>query len=70
MEVKKKKDMMIPQSDSFKGLSVNDWEKLNDGQKVKLDEIPELVKPYLENMNKGKDKKNGSWWTSPKPSRI
>ena len=47
MEVKKKKDMMIPQSDSFKGLSVNDWEKLNDGQKVKLDEIPELVKPYL-----------------------
>tara|TARA_A100000172_G_C3042442_1_gene111028 strand:- start:313 stop:495 length:183 start_codon:yes stop_codon:yes gene_type:complete len=60
MKVKKKKDMMIPMYDSYKGLSFNDWEKLNDGQAVELKEIPELVKPYLENMDKGKDKKNGS----------
>ena len=69
MEVKKKKDMFIPMFDSYKGLSFDDWEKLNDGQKVKLKEIPELAKPYLD-MGKGKEKEDGSWWSSPKSTRI
>ena len=42
-KVKKKKDCMIPSSDSYKGLSYEDWEALNDGQAVELDEVSDTL---------------------------
>lgn len=45
----------IPRSDSFKGLSTEDWENLNAGKEVDLNEIPEPAKPYL-NISKAKKK--------------
>ena len=45
----------IPRSDSFKGLSTEDWENLNAGKEIDLNEIPEPAKPYL-NISKAKKK--------------
>lgn len=45
----------IPRSDSFKGLSIEDWENLNAGKEVDLNEIPESAKLYL-NISKAKKK--------------
>jgi|TARA_R100000808_G_scaffold11625_2_gene29641 hypothetical protein len=56
-KVKKKKDCMIPSSDSYKGLSYEDWEALNDGQAVELDEVSDTLKPYLEGQSENKQKK-------------
>ena len=38
----------IPMWESRKGLSVKDWEKLNNGEAVELKKIPELAKEYLK----------------------
>ena len=46
----------IPRSDSFKGLATEDWEKLNSGKAVELEEIPELAKEYLNISTKEKKK--------------
>tara|TARA_Y100001938_G_C8087680_1_gene433026 strand:- start:1295 stop:1462 length:168 start_codon:yes stop_codon:yes gene_type:complete len=46
MKVKAKSP--IPPSESCKGLNTEDWEKLNAGEEVELDEIPEPAKPYLD----------------------
>ena len=48
---------MIPSSDSYKGLSYEDWEALNDGQAVELDEVNDTLKPYLEGQSENKQKK-------------
>ena len=53
MKVKAKSK--IPPSDSCKGLKTEDWDKLNAGEEVDLDEIPEMAKPYLTEQKK-KDK--------------
>jgi|TARA_B100001939_G_scaffold324435_1_gene316440 hypothetical protein len=58
-KVKKKKDCMIPSSDSFKGLSFSDWEALNDGQAVELEKVPDMAKPYLEGQSDNKKDKKG-----------
>ena len=58
-KVKKKKDFMIPSSDSFKGLSFSDWEALNDGQAVELEKVPDMAKPYLEGQSDNKKDKKG-----------
>lgn len=58
-EIKKKKDCMIPSSDSYKGLSFSDWEALNDGRTVKIDEVPAMAKPYLEGQSNNKSNKKG-----------
>ena len=57
MEIKKKKDCMIPSSDSYKGFSFGDWEALNDGKTVKVDEVPAMAKPYLEGQQTKQSKK-------------
>jgi len=58
-KVKKKKDCMIPSSDSFKGLSFSNWEALNDGQAVELEKVPDMAKPYLEGQSDNKNNKKG-----------
>ena len=58
-KVKKKKDCMIPSSDSYKGLSFSDWEALNDGQAVELEKVPDMAKPYLEGQSDNKNNKKG-----------
>ena len=58
-KVKKKKDCMIPSSDSYKGLSYEDWEALNDGQAVELEKVPDMAKPYLEGQSDNKNNKKG-----------
>jgi hypothetical protein len=58
-KVKKKKDCMIPSSDSFKGLTFSDWEALNDGQAVELEKVPDMAKPYLEGQSDNKKDKKG-----------
>ena len=58
-KVKKKKDCMIPSSDSFKGLSFSNWEALNDGQAVELEKVPDMAKPYLEGQSDNKNSKKG-----------
>lgn len=50
---------MIPSSDSYKGLSFGDWEALNDGKTVKIDEVPAIAKPYLEGQSNNKSNKKG-----------
>tara|TARA_R100000808_G_scaffold2941_3_gene10968 strand:- start:4149 stop:4316 length:168 start_codon:yes stop_codon:yes gene_type:complete len=46
--VKVKAKSKIPPSDSCKGLSEDVWNRLNQGEEVEIDEIPNLAKPYLE----------------------
>ena len=45
MKVKAKSK--IPSSDYYKGLSTEDWNKLNAGEEVEITDVPESVKPYL-----------------------
>ena len=44
----KLKDAQIPRKPSFLGLDYSDWAKLNSGEAVELDKMPELAKDYLE----------------------
>ena len=44
----KLKDEQIPRKPSFLGLDYSDWAKLNSGEAVELDKLPELAKDYLE----------------------
>ena len=44
----KLKDKLMPRKPSFLKLDYSDWAKLNSGQSVELDKIPELAKNYLE----------------------
>jgi len=59
LKVKKKKGLMIPSSNSYKGLGYEDWEALNDGQVVELDEVGDVLKPYLEGQLDTKQNKKG-----------
>ena len=59
MKLKKKKDCMIPSSDSYKGLAYSDWEALNDDQAVELENVPDMAKPYLEGQSDNKNSKKG-----------
>ena len=54
--MKIKANMKIPRSDSFKGLSVENWEKLNLGEEIELEKIPDALQPYLDSKKKKKDK--------------
>lgn len=44
----------IPRWDSFKGLSVPDWERLNSGKSIEIDEIPPLLEDYVEEVKRSK----------------
>ena len=61
-EIKKKKDCMIPSSDSYKGLSFGDWEALNDGKTVKVDEVPAMAKPILKDNKQNNQRKENKLW--------
>jgi hypothetical protein len=54
MMAKYKSNKFINQFDSYKGLKKNDWEALNRGEAVELDEIPEVAKDFLEQVNSRK----------------
>tara|TARA_R110002020_G_scaffold245590_3_gene459317 strand:+ start:98 stop:277 length:180 start_codon:yes stop_codon:yes gene_type:complete len=54
----KLKDKLMPRKPSFLKLAYSDWAKLNAGSSVKLDEVPEQAKDYLEEFkSKGKEVK-------------
>jgi hypothetical protein len=38
----------IDQFGSYKGLKTEDWNALNNGKSVELDEVPEAAKDFLE----------------------
>ena len=44
----KLKDELMPRKPSFLRLDYSDWAKLNSGNSVELDRVPELAKNYLE----------------------
>lgn len=48
----------LPRSNSFCGLDIEVWEKLNEGESVDIKDVPAVAKPYLEaSKTKGKPKK-------------
>ena len=57
MMAKYKSKKHINESDSYKGLSTEDWEALNRGEAVDLDKVPEAAKDYLEEAKKKKESK-------------
>jgi len=59
MDIKKKKDCMIPSSNSYKGLSFENWEALNDGKTVNIEKVPADAKPYLDGEQNNKSNKKG-----------
>tara|TARA_Y100001963_G_scaffold155443_1_gene246598 strand:+ start:310 stop:489 length:180 start_codon:yes stop_codon:yes gene_type:complete len=54
---KYKSKKFIPQWDSYKDLGRDNWEALNRGETVDLDEVPKIAKEYLEKANKSNSKK-------------
>tara|TARA_R100001594_G_C3995866_1_gene253483 strand:+ start:167 stop:346 length:180 start_codon:yes stop_codon:yes gene_type:complete len=52
-----KSKKFIPQWNGYKGLDIEDWEALNRGESVDLEEVPKLAKEYLEKTNKSSSKK-------------
>ncbi len=54
---KYKSNKYINESDSYKGLSNEDWEKFNNGEAVELKEVPDALKPYVEEVKNKKESK-------------
>ena len=57
MMAKYKSNKYINESDSYKGLSNEDWEKFNNGEAVELKEVPDALKPYVEEVKNKKESK-------------
>ena len=57
MMAKYKAIKYINESDSYKGLTTEDWEALHRGETVELDEVPAAAKDYLEEAKKKKESK-------------
>jgi len=57
MMAKYKAIKYINESDSYKGLTTEDWEAFNRGETVELDKVPEAAKDYLEEAKKKKESK-------------
>tara|TARA_R110002167_G_scaffold124787_2_gene304465 strand:+ start:2717 stop:2887 length:171 start_codon:yes stop_codon:yes gene_type:complete len=47
----------INESDSYKGLSTEDWESFNRGETVELDKVPSAAKEFLEEVKNKKESK-------------
>ena len=54
MMAKYKAIKYINESDSYKGLTIEDWEAFNRGETVELDKVPEAAKEFLEKVNSSK----------------
>jgi len=50
-KIYKLKEKVMPRKPSFMKLGYSDWAKLNSGESVELDQLPELAKDYLEEVN-------------------
>ncbi len=50
---------IMPRSNSFCGLDLTVWERLNSGESVELNRVPPAAQPYLieQKTKKGKPKK-------------
>ena len=57
MMAKYRSNKFMSQFDSYKGYKKEDWEALNRGETVELDEEPEAAKDYLEEAKKKKESK-------------
>ena len=44
----------IDQFGSYKGLKTEDWNALNNGESVELNEVPDAAKEYLEEVKSSK----------------
>ena len=54
MMAKYKAKKYINHHNSYNGLDVEDWEKLNNGETVELNEVPKEAKRYLEKVSTSK----------------
>tara|TARA_R100001463_G_scaffold23977_4_gene57283 strand:- start:6788 stop:6961 length:174 start_codon:yes stop_codon:yes gene_type:complete len=57
MMAKYKAIKYINESDSYKGLTIEDWEAFNRGETVELDKVPEAAKGYIEKEKNKKESK-------------
>lgn len=57
MMAKYKSNKYINESDSYKGLSTEDWEAFNRGETVELDKVPNAAKEFLEEVKNKKESK-------------
>lgn len=57
MMAKYKAKKYINESDSYKGLTIEDWEAFNRGETVELDKVPEAAKGYIEKEKNKKESK-------------
>ena len=56
MKIKLKKGQVVPRDNSFSGLSKEDWNSLNAGKSVELEQLPRMVKPFIEQEKSVKEK--------------
>jgi len=56
MKIKLKKGQLIPRDNSFSGLSKKDFNDLNAGKAVDLENVPKLVDPFIEKEKSVKEK--------------
>ena len=57
--MKVKANKPLPHFDSYCGLGVEDWEKLNNGEVVELKKVPAKAKEYLQEVKIKKEKIDG-----------
>ena len=62
MKIKLKKDQILPNNWKQCGYTMKDWEDLNNGKTVEMQEIPDLIEKYVdavESVSKIKKKDRG-----------